>query len=51
MAKRVRLAAVIPAALVGTVVAAVGAAAGCRTSKEVLLEKGGDALCSLRKKK
>ena len=43
--------AAIPAAAIGIIVAGVGAASGCKTSKEVILEKGGDALCSLVKRK
>ena len=43
--------AAIPAAAIGIIVAGVGAASGCKTSKEVILEKGGEALCSLKRKK
>lgn len=50
--RRINLVAAIPAAAIGIVCAGIGAAAGCKTSKEVILEKGVEGLCvSLRKKK
>lgn len=49
--KRIKLLAAIPATVVGIVCAAIGAASGTETSKKLILEKGGDALCSLRKRK
>lgn len=48
--KRIKLLAAIPAAAIGIICAGVGAFAGCKTSKEVILEKGGERLCSKRKK-
>lgn len=47
--KRIKLIAAIPAALVGIICAGIGAASGTETSKKLVLEKGGDALCSKRK--
>lgn len=49
--KKLNLIAAIPAALIGIVCAGVGAASGTETSKKLILEKGGDALCLVRKKK
>ena len=49
--KKINLVAVIPAAAIGIVCAGIGAATGCKTSKEVILEKGGESLCSLVKRK
>ena len=51
MTKKLNLVAVIPAAAIGIICAGIGAASGCKTSKEVILKKGGESLCSLRKKK
>lgn len=48
--KRIKLLASIPAALVGIICAGIGAFAGCKTSEEVILKKGGDALCSVKRK-
>lgn len=49
--KRINLVAVIPAAAIGIVCAGIGAATGCKTSKEVILKKGVEGLCGSRKKK
>lgn len=50
--KKLNLKAAIPAAAIGIICAGVGAFAGCKTSKEVILEKGADVSCLvLRKKK
>lgn len=41
----------IPAILVGVICAGIAGASGCETSKKLILEKGGDALCSEKRKK
>lgn len=49
--RKIKILAAIPAALVGIVCAGIGAASGTETSKKLILEKGGESLCSLRKRK
>lgn len=49
--RKIKLLAAIPAAVVGIVCATIGAASGTETSKKLILEKGGDALCSVVKRK
>lgn len=49
--KKLNLKAAIPAAAIGIICAGVGAFAGCKTSKEVILEKGEDVVCLVSKRR
>lgn len=49
--KKIKILAAIPAALIGIVCAGIGTASGTNASKKLILEKGGDALCSVVKRK
>lgn len=49
--RKIKILAAIPAALVGIVCAGIGALHGTESVEKLILEKGAESLCSLRKKK